>query len=121
MIDFKKLAETAEFHIKRGDNMSMDPMVIKTLALMVAATKETLEQNLHLADGNNCTLKSLRDAYLKINPTWNHEEDGKKVRLTTHMEGREDDEFPECKWCGGTGLEVQGGMRHERAPDFIQR
>lgn len=42
--------------------------------LLDAAIK-TLQDNLHLCDGDNCTMKSLRDAVSKIVPNW--EEYGK--------------------------------------------
>lgn len=73
MIDPQKLIEAAEHHIKRGDSMSMDPQVVKELALVVQAARDTLDENKHLADGENCTLRTLRDAYLKIDPTWGQE------------------------------------------------
>jgi len=36
------------------------------LAELLAAAKQTIEENWHLADGNNCTLKVLREAVYKI-------------------------------------------------------
>lgn len=72
MIDPQKLIAECDFHIKRGDGMAMAPEMVKNFALLVQAAHDTLEENLHLADGKNCTLRSLRDAYLKINPTWNN-------------------------------------------------
>jgi hypothetical protein len=73
MINPQKLIEAAEHHIKRGDNMTMDQKVVRELALLAQAVRETLDENLHLADGKNCTLRTLRDAYLKIDPTWGQE------------------------------------------------
>lgn len=37
--------------------------------LLIAAI-ETLNENLHLCDGDVCTLKSLRDAVAEIEPNW---------------------------------------------------
>lgn len=70
MINYQKLIETAEHHIRRGDGMVMDPGVIKSLAIVSQAALDTLNENMHLADGENCTLKTLRDAYLMIDPAW---------------------------------------------------
>lgn len=107
MMDPKKLIDTADYHIKRGDSMVMDPVAIKTLGLMVQAAQETLEQNLHLADGENCTLRALRDAYLKINPDWGQQEDP------------ELDDFPECLHCGGAELEVVSKTEIATQPDSV--
>jgi len=73
MIDPQKTVMVAEFHIKRGDRMMMDPEPMKNFALLAIAARQTLDENLHLADGENCTLRTLRDAYLKIDPTWGQE------------------------------------------------
>lgn len=73
MIFIQALIAECDFHIKRGDTVVMDPVAIKTLALIAQASRETLDKNLHLADGENCTLKILRDAYLEIDPKWGQE------------------------------------------------
>ena len=41
----------------------------KNETLLEAAIK-TLKDNLHLCDGDNCTLRELRDAVKKIEPSW---------------------------------------------------
>lgn len=46
----------------------------KLLLDVAIAARQTLDENLHLADGDNCTLKDLRDAYLKIDPNWDKEQ-----------------------------------------------
>ena len=37
---------------------------------LINAAVITLKDNLHLCDGDVCTLKELRDAVAKINPNW---------------------------------------------------
>ncbi|MEK7124899.1 MAG: hypothetical protein AAB864_00660 [Patescibacteria group bacterium] len=34
--------------------------------VLLSAIKQTLDENAHLADGDNCTLKVLRDAYNQV-------------------------------------------------------
>lgn len=41
---------------------------------LVFEVKKTLEENMHLTDGDLCTLKDLRDAYLRIDPDWGKEQ-----------------------------------------------
>jgi len=38
--------------------------------LLLSAAKKTLNDNLHLCDGDDCTLKDLRDAVAAIDPEW---------------------------------------------------
>lgn len=43
MIDYNKLIETAEYHIKRGDGMVMDPGVIREMAQINQQLVKTLQ------------------------------------------------------------------------------
>lgn len=40
------------------------------IARLIDVSIRTLRDNLHLCDGNNCTLKDLRDAVANIDPLW---------------------------------------------------
>ena len=52
-----------------GDNAESITADKSMNGLLSAATK-TLNDNLHLCDGDVCTLKDLRDAVAKIRPDW---------------------------------------------------
>ena len=41
---------------------------------LIKAAIKTLNENLHLCDGDNCTLFELRSAVEKIDPTWDTKE-----------------------------------------------
>lgn len=41
---------------------------------LIRAAIKTLNDNLHLCDGDNCTLFELRSAVEKIDPTWDTKE-----------------------------------------------
>lgn len=94
MIDFKKLVETAEFHIKRGDNMSMDPKVVRQMAVRLIERDDKVAEEIA--------------GMVRINPHIAISKSGDPI-FTSPEHGHDDDEFPECPHCGGTGLEVQKG------------
>jgi hypothetical protein len=41
--------------------------------LLTRAIRQALDENSHLADGNNCTLKVLKDALLAVGIDWDKE------------------------------------------------
>lgn len=95
MIDFKKLVETAEHHIKRGDSMQMDPVVVRQMAVRMIERDEKVAEEIA--------------GMVRINPHFALSKSGDPI-FTSPEEGHDlDDDIPECKWCGGTGLEVQKG------------
>ena len=40
------------------------------LSDVCSASVKTLNENLHLCDGENCTLRELRDAVARVRPDW---------------------------------------------------
>lgn len=94
MIDFRKLVATADHHIKRGDLIMMDPKVVRQMAIRLIERDEKIAEEIA--------------GMTRINPHFALSKSGDPV-FTSPEEGHDlGDDIPECKWCGGTGLEVQG-------------
>lgn len=95
MIDFKKLVATADHHIKRGDLIMMDPKVVRQMAVRLIEREEKVAEEIA--------------GMVRINPHIALSKSGDPI-FTSPEEGHDfDGDIPECKCCGGTGLEVQGG------------
>lgn len=92
MIDFKKLVATADHHIKRGDLIMMDPKVVRKLAVMLIARDERIREEIA--------------GMTRINQHFAISKSGDPI-FTSPAEGNDllDDGIPECKWCGGSGIE----------------
>ena len=48
---------------------------LSDLYSVFAAAKQTLRENLHLTDGENCTLFELRNAVERVDPLWRDEQE----------------------------------------------
>lgn len=59
---------------------------LSDLYSVFAAAKQTLRDNLHLTDGDNCTLLELRNAVEKVDPLWRNENE-KGGSMSKHTPG----------------------------------
>ena len=59
-----------DFHKWLNENGFEIIKINKTTPDLLSAAIKTLNDNLHLCDGDVCTLKDLRDAVAKIRPDW---------------------------------------------------
>jgi hypothetical protein len=112
VIDFQKLAETAEYHIKRGDNMSMDPTVVRQMAVRLIERDEKVAEPAQEAVAFLCEWEGWQqyhdktdplpeqwdDAPLKVTPLYTTPQPTPLVRLTEDELGDlfGEDEYKDC-------------------------
>lgn len=67
--------ESEQYNVGYKDGASEGyALALKLNNDLIKAAIKTLNDNLHLCDGDNCTLFELRSAVQKIDPTWDTKE-----------------------------------------------